>query len=119
MVGRVGRHRSTVAVDQFSQPGRTTREGVPGGARPTGLLAVITDPASVQATVREDIAGVAVTAPDGTATAIAGGQHVSTAQKLRSRKLATDVPIVSERFAGEVGCAVTDATVPSVSVTGS
>lgn len=38
----------------------------PDGSR---SLAVITDPASVQATVREDIAGVKVAvAPDGTAT---------------------------------------------------
>ncbi len=45
------------SVDHTSQPGRTAREGVPGGAhaRRVAQLTVITDPASVQGNGAEDI----------------------------------------------------------------
>lgn len=57
----------TTPVNRDGQPEKAfLAVRTPDGSR---SLAVITDPASVQATVREDIAGVKVAvAPDGTAT---------------------------------------------------
>lgn len=99
-VGRVGRHRHRRSVDHTSQPGRTTREGVPGGAHARRVAQLGRDHRS------------RIGASNGARghrrrqgcrrprrhrdPAIAGGQHESRSRS-NGRASDTDVPIVMRR----------------------